>query len=374
MIEKWTYDCGHKIQGSSPVIGKDGIIYIISAYYVYPANEDIWVDAINPDGTRKWQTYLTEGEGRGMSVFLHIDEDYVYVAPAANSSSGDKKYMYALNKGDGSIHKVYTGIRMNGYREFIINKSNEVVYLHGGIGDDTNYLICIDLSTGNEVWRYKVYTAGNSGPPTLDSDENINILSDREGGAYAITKDGALIFNTFWNYWDFYSPAAMDKEYTLFVNDLDDYLYSVNRDGSINWRAFLYTGFSCAAFPIGNRVYIAGYKYNDGAIPSLFCLDKDTGETLWDYQIGVYPPTVIEAATPNITKDGTIYIATDKLYAINPDGTLKDSYTLPATGCYSIAPAIAQDGTIYVATYSNFLVALEGDSPPLYHRGDYYWS
>jgi hypothetical protein len=52
----------------------------------------------------------------------------------------------------------------------------------------------------------------------------------------------------------------------------------------------------------------------------------------------------------------------NKLYALNPDGTLKWSY---ATGNYVYSsPAIGSDGTIYVASFDNNLYAINDNGPP----------
>ena len=63
-------------------------------------------------------------------------------------------------------------------------------------------------------------------------------------------------------------------------------------------------------------------------------------------------------SSPAIGSDGTIYVGSgdNRLYAINPDGTLKWSY---ATGdsIYS-SPAIGSDGTIYVGSGDHSLYAI----------------
>ena len=68
-------------------------------------------------------------------------------------------------------------------------------------------------------------------------------------------------------------------------------------------------------------------------------------------------------SSPAIASDGTIYVGSwdNKLYALNPDGTLKWSY---ATGnwVYS-SPAIGADGTLYVGSWDNKLYAISGDTP-----------
>ena len=62
-------------------------------------------------------------------------------------------------------------------------------------------------------------------------------------------------------------------------------------------------------------------------------------------------------SSPAIGSDGTIYVGSrdDMFYAINPNGTLKWSYT---TGHIVVSsPAIGSDGTVYVGSYDDKLYA-----------------
>ena len=64
---------------------------------------------------------------------------------------------------------------------------------------------------------------------------------------------------------------------------------------------------------------------------------------------------------PSISSDGTIYIGSfdDKLYAINPNGTLKWKYS---TGSYlKSSPVIGSDGTIYLGSWDYNLYALSSN-------------
>jgi len=83
-----------------------------------------------------------------------------------------------------------------------------------------------------------------------------------------------------------------------------------------------------------------------------------TNATKWIYATGGQ----FRSAVPVIGSDGTVYIGNyDKnVYAFNPDGTLKWTYT---TGGYlSGPPAIGADGTIYIGNYDdNIVYALNPD-------------
>jgi outer membrane protein assembly factor BamB len=66
-------------------------------------------------------------------------------------------------------------------------------------------------------------------------------------------------------------------------------------------------------------------------------------------------------SSPAIGPDGTIYFGSmnDTLYALNPNGTLKWTYS--TNGDAYSSPAIGQDGTIYFGSYDNYLYALNPD-------------
>ncbi|MBI4812845.1 MAG: PQQ-binding-like beta-propeller repeat protein, partial [Methanobacterium sp.] len=84
----------------------------------------------------------------------------------------------------------------------------------------------------------------------------------------------------------------------------------------------------------------------------------EVNTTLWNYTTG---GSIESQVSPVIGSDGTIYIgSTDgKLYALNPDGSVKWTYT---TGDKACGIAIGSDGTIYVSGgYDNSLHALNPD-------------
>jgi outer membrane protein assembly factor BamB len=92
------------------------------------------------------------------------------------------------------------------------------------------------------------------------------------------------------------------------------------------------------------------------------------GTLKWRYHTSDYREI---KSSPAIGSDGTIYFGSlnDTLYALNPDGTLKWSYS--TNGDIYSSPAIGQDGTIYFGSYDNYLYALhpDGSLKWRYHAG-----
>jgi outer membrane protein assembly factor BamB len=82
------------------------------------------------------------------------------------------------------------------------------------------------------------------------------------------------------------------------------------------------------------------------------------GTVKWRYHTSDFRAV---STSPAIGSDGTIYFGAlnDTLYALNPDGTLKWSFSTNRD-IYS-SPAIGSDGTIYFGSYDNYLYALNPD-------------
>jgi len=74
---KWRFETGREIISSSPAVGKDGTIYI--------GSWDIYLYAVNPDGTLKWK--LNTPASISSSPVIGADGT-VYV--------GTSRYLYAI--------------------------------------------------------------------------------------------------------------------------------------------------------------------------------------------------------------------------------------------------------------------------------------
>ena len=121
---------------------------------------------------------------------------------------------------------------------------------------------------------------------------------------------------------------------------------TVNATGVVKWRAAL-TGPTYGGVAIdANGILYIGSNYLNAVYPN--------GTLKWSYPIGIIK------CTPAIAEDGTIYFGVDygstSLIALNPNGTVKWSY--PTGGCISGSPAIGEDGTIYVGSDSKTIHAI----------------
>jgi outer membrane protein assembly factor BamB len=83
------------------------------------------------------------------------------------------------------------------------------------------------------------------------------------------------------------------------------------------------------------------------------------GEVLWKYNINPGGLTMeVGQSSPALGNDGTVYVAGDHLYAINPDGTLRWTAFGNTSEMLRNAPVIGTDGTIYFVYHNIPLTAL----------------
>ncbi|MCL4557114.1 MAG: PQQ-binding-like beta-propeller repeat protein [Deltaproteobacteria bacterium] len=116
--------------------------------------------------------------------------------------------------------------------------------------------------------------------------------------------------------------------------------------------------FSSPAIGADGTIYVGS---NDGKLYAI----NPNGTLKWSYTMnpmGIW-------TTPAIGADGTIYVSEDKLYAINPNGTLKWSSPIGSGTGYS-SPAIGADGTIYVGADKLYAINPNGTPKWSYNMGN----
>ncbi len=127
--------------------------------------------------------------------------------------------------------------------------------------------------------------------------------------------------------------------------------YTGPQTGIIAWNYTITTGTNYASTAIGPD----GTLYMGGSDGKVYAVNPD-GTVKWSCTTGgsMY-------GTPSVAADGTIYMGSSdgKLYAVNPDGTLKWSYT--TGGKIQASTAIASDGTIYFGSWDKSIYAINPD-------------
>ncbi len=134
------------------------------------------------------------------------------------------------------------------------------------------------------------------------------------------------------------SPAVGDDG-TIYVGALTGYFYAINPDGTQKWK--FPEGQPGGAYAWSPAIGPNGLIYA-GAGHFLFAFDANGAEVHYDAADCLF------LGAPAIEDDGTVYIGsnTSKLFAFNPDLTLKWSYQVGYD--YKVSdPVIGSDGTIY---------------------------
>jgi outer membrane protein assembly factor BamB len=198
---------------SSPAVGPDGTIYAggnrVSKFD--PTLDFIGINALDPDGTLKWQF---DTNSVPLSSPAVATDGTIYV--------GDNTALYAIFP-NGKLKWTF-GIAV-GYSSPAIGVDGTI---YVGSNDGSLYAITSD---GTQKWKF---TTGVSGSPAIGADRTIYVGSGN-GNLYAINSDGT-------QKWKFTtgqavrSSAALGSDGTIYVGSDDKNLYAINPDGSLKWK------------------------------------------------------------------------------------------------------------------------------------------
>ena len=253
------------------------------------------------------------------------------------------------------------------------------IYFGGNYGGLPWYLFAVNPD-GTEKWRYKTGGLILGSSPAIADDGTIYIGSwdtklyainpdgrlkwaTGSGGSIfsspVIGNDGTIYYGTLssgnsivamnpngtikWSYRtgdSIYSDPCIGDDGTVYIGSDDNYLYAMNPNGTLKWR--FKTGDFIKSPPSiaeDGTIYIGSY---DGYLYALYT----NGTMRWRCPIGYGT-----ALNPSIASDGTIYVGWDRLYAVNPNGTIKWIFNMGAQRHIDTSsPAISADGTIYFGT------------------------
>jgi outer membrane protein assembly factor BamB len=175
----------------------------------------------------------------------------------------------------------------------------------------------------------------------------------------AIGADGTIYFGVFKDHFFALNPDGTEKWRFTRVGEEFRSSPSIGRDGTI------YLGAVYDLKPVYNIMYEREMDYG---VPKVYALNPD-GTLKWEFVTGgILGGTY---ASPTIGPDGTIYMGAgaskmasyakggDRMWAINPDGSAKWFFKTGEV-IYSAA-AIAEDGTIYFGCADGNVYALNPD-------------
>ncbi|MFH1312306.1 MAG: PQQ-binding-like beta-propeller repeat protein [Candidatus Eisenbacteria bacterium] len=241
-----------------------------------------------------------------------------------------------------------------GYSDLVVTLDDEIVPDSGSFVMDTQDHTLLALCRRRVLWTVEVEKEVYYCSPAVGDDGTIYIST----GAYSITDYGTVYAVSplgfiQWSYdleHNAYSPA-IGPDGTVYVQDYRSNVYALSPVGELRWKFNDFENPDHSGYPVGQRTVAIGadgtvYVAADG----LYAVDPDTGERLWWFN-----PTPWRNCrqSPVIGADGTIYLSIhqDDFYAVNPDSTEKwhvkfaYEYEMSFT-----SPAIDDDGAIYLGT------------------------
>jgi outer membrane protein assembly factor BamB len=196
---------------------------------------------------------------------------------------------------------------------------------------------------GTLAWKLNLGTYTNASPTIgtdgtiyLQVNENLHAVNPNSAIEWTYTLDNASN-----------APVAISDDGNIFVR-ANSKVYALSSDGqALLWE--YETGSSDGSYsaPVIGTVYIIdnGFTASD-QIRGLLALNPVDGSILWSND------SIATSITPAIGSDGTIYVKSGMLSALNPDGSLK--WQRNSLSHTFSSPAIAVDGTIYYGARGAF--------------------
>ena len=241
---KWKYYTGNDTDawnGSKPLIGADGTIYITT----WP-NHDLY--AVYPDGTLKWTSAGVADPGSAMVI-----------GPDGTLYCGDTNVIRAINL-DGSVK--WTVDNIGGGNAFFALGPDGTIYV-----SSQWHLFALNPD-GSVKWDYSgslFYSAASTAP-----DGTIYVVGRSPGRLLALNPDGSTKWQfTYSGITGSWSPSVGDDGSIYFVADFDDpnnpnysHLFSISPDGTLNFSIEISNIWNT----VGNRQGHGGNIGPDGTI------------------------------------------------------------------------------------------------------------
>lgn len=353
---KWSFTTDSSIE-SSPAIGSDGIIYIVSTKGT--------VYAINPDGTKKWEYTICAPSSSSPVIG---SDGTVYVCCNVNK-------LHALES-DGTIKWIFDAGA--GYSIVSTPAIDNAGNLYFGSSDRKIYCVKND---GTKKWDYTTTTEGSGiqSSPAISSDESVIYVGSSDKKLYAInTSDGSKK----WSYTTnggLRSSPAIDSSGNIYIGGGDGYLYAIKSDGTLNWKSLQIaangqsgasgTGgvrSSPALDPGGNIFVGSGSSTSIGTnIFNRVNFIMSSGSSGGSFDTATLSPGTENnfRSTPAIGADGTIYIGNydGYLYAIK-SADMSLIWRCQVGPIWFSSPAIGTDGTIYIGSLDGKIYAVNSSS------------
>ena len=258
--EKWRFQTGGYMLGSSPAIAEDGTVYV--------GCWDSFLYAINSDGSLKWKFYANDANiasspaiaedgtiyfgdlgdfgdntriyavyPNGTEKWHYTINDRIYSDPCIGDDGtiyigSNDNYIYALNPDGTLMWKFKTGKEVGGSASIA---SDGTIYVYGTWD---NYLYALYPNNGTFKWKCNIKCNSN---PSIDSNGIIYVGGDEE--FYAVYPNGTKkwTFNLGNERWVGGSYPAISADGTIYIglsigSSAGGEIIAINPDGSERFR------------------------------------------------------------------------------------------------------------------------------------------
>jgi outer membrane protein assembly factor BamB len=371
---KWSYEIQQTniAKLRSMCVGTDGMIYIVTNYWPNqgPQNFEALshkLQAMNPDGTLRWELDLDEFIGNPPLV---SPDGTVYFCFISSLSTSASFKLYALNPDGTRRWMMEKAERIESIPQF---DTTGTIYLLS----DAKILYAVNPD-GTEKWTQKLADEIYSPRCQIGLDHKLYIrfkTSGDEATNWTLRtlnlSDGSTLRE--FEVPEGGQPMEIGEDGTVYA-EYENEIRAFNFDGTQRW-SFQGKDFeTLKSFKLGTegQVYVI-FQYSQkteytiiqpiGSViweeHSRICVLKADGSLQWSVPMGCNPSNLIgpDSWNPMIAADGMCYICTNsgRLHAISPEGRWK----WKLDGNISVSSAnLGPDGTIYLIS-GNTLYAVE---------------
>jgi len=235
----WTVDLGPGRQTSSPTLGDDGTIYVVSG-----AGK---LFAIAPDGMTRWTAKVGPTvksspslAADGTVLIASMDGKLYAVSPPGNEAQGEATVRWTFDFGQhlGSTPLVTAPMPPPG-ADAVGSGSSPMIAPDGTIyvGANNSNLYAINPD-GTLKWLYEAEreVAGIWSTPALSLDERTIFFTANKGGVYALDRETGKPRWQFGVYGSVYSSPTLDSQGTLYTGSTIGHVFALRSEtGGLVW-------------------------------------------------------------------------------------------------------------------------------------------
>jgi outer membrane protein assembly factor BamB len=319
---QWSFTAGDQFDFSSPIVGGDGTVFIVS--------EDGTLHAL--------------GHGNPPTLTASASP----TTAAVNGTVNFDATATVIDAGS-SIVRYEWDFETDGRYDYTSTTTAQTTHAYPALGTYTATLRVTDNRGLQATATVQVTVVASGLANTPWPKWHGNELNVGQGQGQGATGAKRWEFTTSDGIW---ASACLGADGTVYLGSHNGRMYALDpATGTQKWELAAGSWVkSSAALALDGTLYF-------GADNRLLAVNSTTGVQKWAFNCNglVY-------SSPNVGADGTIYIGSydNNLYAVNPNGTEKWRY--PMGGAVHSSPAIGSGGVVVVGSQSGLVAAINGQT------------